>query len=64
MVVAMPETDSEIGAETARFKAFQDRGDDLPPAWEMKASGSKIGVLAAAVVVAAILVAIIGYLVV
>jgi hypothetical protein len=60
----MPETDSDIGAETARFQAFKDRSDDLPPAWQMKASGSKIGILAVAVVVVAILAAIIGVLLV
>jgi hypothetical protein len=60
----MPETDSDIGAETARFQAFKDRSDDLPPAWQMKASGSKIGILVVAVVVVAILAAIIGVLLV
>jgi hypothetical protein len=60
----MPETDSDIGAETARFQAFKDRSDDLPPAWQMKASGSKIGLLVVAVVVVAILAAIIGVLLV
>jgi hypothetical protein len=60
----MPETDSDIGAETARFQAFKDRNDDLPPAWEMKASGSQIGMLAIIVVVVAILAAIIGFLLV
>ena len=58
----MPETDSDIGAETARFRAFKDRNDDLPPSWEMKASGSKIGMLSAIVIVVAIFAAIIGYL--
>ena len=62
--MAMPETDSDIGAETARFQAFKDRSDDLPPAWEMKAPGSKIGMLAIIVVVVAILAAIIAYLLV
>ena len=57
----MPETDSDIGAETARFQAFKDRTDDLPPAWEMKAPGSRIGLLAGIVVAVAILAAIIGY---
>lgn len=60
----MPETDSDIGAETARFQAFKDRSDELPPAWQMKASGSKIGMLAVVVVVVAILAAIIGVLLV
>ena len=60
----MPETDSDIGAETARFQAFKDRSDELPPAWEMKAPGSKIGMLAGIVVGVAILAAIFGYLLV
>ena len=60
----MPETDSDIGAETARFQAFKDRSDELPPAWEMKAPGSKIGMLAGIVVVVAVLAAIFGYLLV
>ena len=58
----MPETDSDISAETARFQAFKDRSDDLPPAWEMKADGSKIGVLAGIVIAVAVLAAIFGYL--
>jgi hypothetical protein len=60
----MPETDSDIGAETARFQAFKDRSEDLPPAWQMKASGSKIGLLVIAVVIVAILAAVIGVLLV
>jgi hypothetical protein len=60
----MPETDSDIGAETARFQAFKDRSEDLPPAWQMKASGSKIGMLAVVVIIVAILAAIIGVLLV
>jgi len=58
----MPESDSDIGAETARFQAFKERSDDLPPAWEMKAPGAKIGMLAIMVVIVAILAAIIGLL--
>ena len=57
----MPETDSDTGAETARFQAFKDRSEELPPAWEMKAPGSKIGMLAVIVVIVAILAGIIGY---
>jgi hypothetical protein len=60
----MPETDSDLGAETARFQAFKDRSDELPPAWQMKAPGSKIGMLAVIVVVVAILAGIVGYLLV
>lgn len=62
--MAMPETHSEIGEETARFQAFKDRSDDLPPAWEMKAPGARIGMLAGIVIVVAILAGIIGYLLV
>lgn len=60
----MPETDSDVGASTARFQAFQERGDDLPPSWQMKAPGSKIGILAAVVVVVAVLAALFGSLLV
>jgi hypothetical protein len=58
----MPETDSDLGADTARFQAFKNRSDDLTPAWEMKAPGSKIGLLAIIVVVVAILAALFGTL--
>jgi hypothetical protein len=61
----MPETDSDFAAETARFQAFRDRNnDDLPPAWEMKAQGSKIGMLAVIVLVVAILAGGVGLLLV
>ncbi len=57
----MPETDSDTGAETARFQAFAARRvDDLPPPWQMRAPGSKIGILIAIVVVVAIFAAILG----
>ena len=58
----MPETHSDVGEETARFQAFQDRSEDLPPAWQMKANGSKIVLLAVIVIVAAILAMIFGQL--
>jgi hypothetical protein len=60
----MAETDSDASADTARFQAFKDQGDELPPPWQMRASGSKIGILAVMVVAAAILAAIIGSLLV
>ena len=60
----MPETNTDAGADTARFQAFQDRSDDLPPAWQMKANGSKIGLLAGIVVVVAVFAAIFGVLLV
>ncbi|HEX4090156.1 MAG TPA: hypothetical protein VHZ33_15695 [Trebonia sp.] len=57
----MPETDSDMGAETARFQAFATRRDEeLPPAWQMRAPISKIGILALIVVVVAILAIVLG----
>jgi hypothetical protein len=57
----MPETDSDMGSETARVQAFAARrDDDLPPPWQMRAPGSKIGILIAIVVVVAILAVILG----
>jgi hypothetical protein len=57
----MPETDSDTGAETARFQAFATgRDDDLPPPWQMRAPGSKIGILIAIVVVVAMLAVLFG----
>jgi hypothetical protein len=58
----MPETNTDASADTARFQAFKDSGDDLPPAWEMRAQGSKIGLLAGIVVAVAVLAAIFGFL--
>ena len=60
----MPETRNDMGEETARFQAFQDRKDDLPPAWQMKASRARITVLAVIVVVVAILAMIFGLILV
>ena len=58
----MPETNTDASADTARFQAFQDQSDGLPPAWRMKATGSKIGLLAGIVVVVALFAAIFGVL--
>ncbi|HEY0935120.1 MAG TPA: hypothetical protein VGD91_15415 [Trebonia sp.] len=58
----MPETDSDVSASTARFQAFQERSEELPPSWQMKAPGSRIGILAAIVIVVAVLAAIFGTL--
>jgi hypothetical protein len=60
----MPETDSDASADTARFQAFKNRSEDLPAPWRMRASGSKIGILALIVVVVAIFAALIGSLLV
>ena len=57
----MPETDSDPGAETARFQAFAARrDDDLPPPWKMRAPVSKIGILIGIVVLVAILAVLLG----
>jgi hypothetical protein len=59
----MPESDSDMGAETARFQAFAARGDEeLPPPWQMRAPVSKIGVLIAVMAVAALLAVVLGVL--
>jgi hypothetical protein len=60
----MSETNTGTGADTARFQAFKDRAEDLPPAWQMKATGSRIGLLAGIVVIVAIFAAIFGVLLV
>ena len=57
----MPETDSDASADTARFQAFATRRDeDLPAPWQMRAGGSKIGILLGAVVAVTILGVILG----
>ncbi len=55
----MAEVDDDLSASTARFRAFAERTDEeLPAPWKMRAPGSKIGLLAAIVVVVAAVVAI------
>jgi hypothetical protein len=59
----MPEVDDDRSADTARFRAFAQRqDDDMPAPWRMRAPGSKIGLLAAIVVVVAVLAAIVARL--
>jgi hypothetical protein len=58
----MPETDRDASADTARFQAFKNRNDDLPPVWEMKAPRFKIGGLAAIVLLVALVAALFGVL--
>jgi hypothetical protein len=56
----MAELDEDRSADTARFQAFvQHRDDEPPPAWQMRAPASKIGLLAGIIVVVAIVVALI-----
>lgn len=55
----MSDVDKDLSADTARFRAFADRkDDDLPAPWHMRASGSKIGLLAGIVILVAVLAAI------
>jgi hypothetical protein len=58
----MAETDGDVSASTARFQAFKERGDDLPPSWRMKAPGTNIGVLTLIVLVVAVLLGLFGSL--
>jgi hypothetical protein len=56
----MSEVDDDLSANTARFQAFAQRQDeDLPAPWQMRASGSKIGLLAGIVLAVAVLAAIV-----
>jgi len=58
----MSEVDDDLSASTARFRAFaQGADDDLPAPWKMRVPGTKVGLLAAIVVVVAVLVAIVAY---
>ena len=60
----MPETDSDTGADTARFQAFKDRERRPSARLADEGPGSKIGMLAGIVVVVAIFAAIFGVLLV
>jgi hypothetical protein len=56
----MAEVDDDLSADTARFRAFAQHSDeDLPAPWRMRAPASKIGLLAAIVIVVAVLAAIV-----
>ena len=56
----MSEVDDDLSANTARFQAFAQRQDeDLPAPWQMRASRSKIGLLAGIVLAVAVLAAIV-----
>ena len=53
-------SEEDRSADTARFQAFvQHRDDEPPPAWQMRAPASKIGLLAGIIIVVAIVVALI-----
>jgi hypothetical protein len=56
----MAELEEDLSADTSRFQAFvQHRDDEQPPAWQMRASASKIGLLAGIVIAVAVLAALI-----
>jgi hypothetical protein len=55
----MGEPNQDFGAETARFQAFVQERDDMPPAWKMDAPASRVGLLIGIVVAVAVLAAII-----
>jgi hypothetical protein len=54
----MSDVDKDLSADTARFRAFAQRQDDLPAPWHMRAPRMKVGLLAGIVLVVAVLVAI------
>jgi hypothetical protein len=54
----MAELNEELSADTARFQAFAAQADQETPApWHMRAPASRIGLLAGAVVLVAVVVA-------
>lgn len=58
----MSDVDNDLSADTARFRAFAERQDDLPTPWHMRAPGSKIGLFAAIVIGVAVLAALLALL--
>lgn len=58
----MSDVDNDLSADTARFRAFAERQDDLPAPWHMRAPGSKIGLFAAIVIGVAVLAALLALL--
>ena len=58
----MPEVDDDLSANAWKRAVFAQRQDEeLPAPWQMRATGSKIGVLAGIEVAVAIVVAIAAY---
>ena len=58
----MSDVDNDLSADTARFRAFAERQDDLPAPWHMRAPGAKIGLFAVIVIVVAVLAAVLALL--
>ena len=60
----MSHPDDDQSASTARFQAFaQGQNDELPAAWEMRASKSKVWLLVGIVVAVAVIAAIVASLI-
>jgi len=60
----MSYADDEKSASTAQFQAFaQNRSDELPPAWEMRADRSKVWLLAGIVVAVAFVTAVLAFVI-
>lgn len=55
----MSDVNDDLSASTQRFKAFAESQDQDPRPWEMRASGAKIWILVATVIVVAIVVAVV-----
>jgi hypothetical protein len=55
----MGDLDEDFSADTGRFRAFVLADQEQPPAWKMRASGIRIGLLAGSVVAVAVVVAVI-----
>ena len=56
----MAELDEELSADTGRFQAFAARADQETPApWHMRAPASRIGLLAGAAVLLAVVLALV-----
>ena len=57
----MAELEEDRSADTARFQAFvvQHRDDEPPPAWQMRAPASRIGLLVGIIIAVAVVVALI-----
>jgi hypothetical protein len=58
----MAESEQDQSANTARFRAFAQQGeDDLPAPWRMRASGSRVLLFAVGVVCVAVVIGVIAF---
>jgi hypothetical protein len=62
MLWAMADVNDDFSADTGRFQAFVQRQDDKQPAaWQMRASGVRVGLLVVIVVAVAVVAAVIAF---